>query len=220
MILVAFTRPASAKSCRARAMPSEIEVWPSAVISSIPLLISDSLYDHPTRVVAFAAKDTTEKRAASSPRKYWFTSFLAKAFSPPGPSIEPSGRGFFIEPLSSSTKAKSIVAQGGLGGGSGGDGGREASDRTRPPADVAFFTSPSPEAADLIGPKSSGTCNVQRKRCVLHVAWRDGAMARWPAPVCGCVHVCARRRRKRHEQRHPLRRASKDADGIVRPRAA
>ena len=131
MILVAFTRPASAKSCRARAMPSEIEVWPSAVISSIPLLISDSLYDHPTRVVAFAAKDTTEKRAASSPRKYWFTSFLAKAFSPPGPSIEPSGRGFFIEPLSSSTRAKSIgVAQGGLGegggyggGGDGGDGG-------------------------------------------------------------------------------------------------
>eukprot|EP00964_Phaeocystis_antarctica_P161757 scaffold134300_cov66-Phaeocystis_antarctica.AAC.1 len=53
-----------------------------------------------------------------------FTSFLARAFSPPGPSIEPSGFGFFIEPLSSSTRAKSTgVAQGGLGGGGGGGGG-------------------------------------------------------------------------------------------------
>ena len=44
------------------------------------------------------------------------TSSLAKALSPPPPSIESC-----IEPLSSSTRAKSIgVAQGGLGGGSGG----------------------------------------------------------------------------------------------------
>ena len=81
------------------------------------------MVDHPTRVVASAAKDTTEKRTASTPRKYWLTSCLAKAFSPFGPSIEPSGKGFFIEPLSSSTRAKSIgVAQGGLGGGGGGEG--------------------------------------------------------------------------------------------------
>ena len=51
-----------------------------------------------------AAKDTTAKRAAFSPREYWLTSCFAKAFSPPGPSIEPSGGGFFIEPLSSSTR--------------------------------------------------------------------------------------------------------------------
>ena len=46
----------------------------------------------------------------------WRTSFLANAFSPSKA---------FIEPLSSSTRAKSIgVAQGGLGaGGAGGDGG-------------------------------------------------------------------------------------------------
>ena len=130
--LVATTRP-SAKSCRAALNPSEIEVLPSADISSIPALISAALYDHGTRVVAFDAKDTTEKRAASTPREYWFTSCLAKAFSPPAPSIEPSGSGFLIEPLSSSTRTKSIgVAQGGLGeggakgnggGGSDGDGG-------------------------------------------------------------------------------------------------
>ena len=47
----------------------------------------------------------------------WQTSSLANAFSPLGPSMS-----LFIEPLSSSTRAKSIgVAQGGLGEG-GGDG--------------------------------------------------------------------------------------------------
>jgi len=100
---------------------------PFAVIWSIPALISAASYDHGTRVVASVAKDTTEKRAASSPREYRFTSCLAKAFSPPGPSIEPLGRGFFIEPLSSSTRAKSIgVAQAGLGDGGGGGGGEGA----------------------------------------------------------------------------------------------
>ena len=60
------------------------------------------------------------------------TSWWAKAFDPLAPSIEPSGLGFFIEPLSSSTRAKSIgVAHGSLGGGGekggGGDeGGGEA----------------------------------------------------------------------------------------------
>ena len=123
-ILVAFSRPSTwAKSCHAASKPSEIEVLPSAVILSIAALISSALSDHPTRVVAFAAKDTTEKRVASMPREYWLTSFLAKAFNPPAPSIEPSGRGFFIEPLSSSTRAKSIgVAQAGLGDGGGGGG--------------------------------------------------------------------------------------------------
>ena len=72
--------------------------------------------------MALDAKDTTEKRAAPTPRANWFTSILAKAFSPLGPSIEPTGLGFFIEPLSSSTRTKSTaVAQGGLGEG-GGDG--------------------------------------------------------------------------------------------------
>ena len=94
---------------------------PSADIWSIPALIADALYDHRTRVVAFAAKDTTEKRPASMPREYWVTNCLAKAFSPWVPSMEPWGLGFFIEPLSSSTRAKSIsVAQGSLGGGGGG----------------------------------------------------------------------------------------------------
>jgi hypothetical protein len=106
------------KSCCAASKPSEIEVGPSADIWSIPALITAASYDHGTRVVAFSAKDTTEKRAASAPRKYRFTSSLAKAFSPPGPSMT-----FFTEPLSSSTRAKSIgVAQGGLGGGGEGDG--------------------------------------------------------------------------------------------------
>ena len=119
-ILVTPKRPPSAKSCRAASKPSEIEVGPSAVIWSIPALISAALYDHGTRVVAFAAKDTTEKRAAYVPRKYWLTSWWAKAFDPLAPSIEPSGGGVFIEPLSSSTRAKSTgVAQGGLGGGGG-----------------------------------------------------------------------------------------------------
>ena len=114
-------RPSSTKSCRAASNASEIEVFPSAVIWSIPALIWAESCDHATRVVASDAKDTTEKRAASTPRANWFTSSLAKAFSPLGPSIEPSGKGFFIEPLSSSTRAKSIgVAQGGLGGGGGG----------------------------------------------------------------------------------------------------
>ena len=68
-ILIASVRPSSAKSCRAASKPSEIKVLPSAVIASIPALISAALYDHGTRVVAFAAKDTTEKRTASMPRE-------------------------------------------------------------------------------------------------------------------------------------------------------
>jgi hypothetical protein len=86
-------------------------------MASIPALISASLYDHGTRVVAFAAKDTTEKRVAFSPRENMCTSSLAKAFS----KLEPA---FFIEPLSSITREKSTwYAQGGLGDGGGGDGG-------------------------------------------------------------------------------------------------
>merc|ERR1712086_432429 len=135
-ILVDPTRPSSAKSCPAPSKPLEIEVLAAADIWSIPALIAVALYDHGTRVVAVSAKDTTEKRAASMPREYWFTNCLAKAFSPSGPSIEPWGRGFFIEPLSSSTRAKSIwldaqvgLGDGGGGGGfgSGGDGGGESS---------------------------------------------------------------------------------------------
>ena len=126
MILVAPTRPSSAKSCRTASKPSEIEVLPSADISSIPALITAASYDHDTRVVASAAKDTTEKRAAYSPREYWLTSWWAKAFDPLAPSIELWGLGFSIEPLSSSNSAKSIgVAQEGVGGegeGSGGGG--------------------------------------------------------------------------------------------------
>jgi hypothetical protein len=96
--------------------PSEIEVAPSADISSIPALIVAASYDHGTRVVASVAKDTTEKRVASAPREYWPTSLRAKAFSPGMPDA--------IELLSSSTRAKSIsLAQGGLGDGGGGDGG-------------------------------------------------------------------------------------------------
>eukprot|EP00964_Phaeocystis_antarctica_P062773 scaffold37630_cov56-Phaeocystis_antarctica.AAC.2 len=131
-ILAAPTRgsPSSipSKSCRTASKPSEIEVLPPADIASIPALITAASYDHGTRVVASAAKDTTEKRVASSPRAYWLTSFLAKAFDPLAPSIEPSGLGFFIEPLSSSNSAKSIgVAQEGMGGG-GGDGGEGGGD--------------------------------------------------------------------------------------------
>eukprot|EP00964_Phaeocystis_antarctica_P124906 scaffold88541_cov50-Phaeocystis_antarctica.AAC.2 len=124
-ILVAPGRPESAKSCPVRLKPSEIEVLPSALMASMPALISAALYDHGTRVVASSAKDTTEKRAACMPRSYWLTSCLARAFSPPGPSIEPSGKGFFIEPLSSSSRTNSIgIAQDGLdGGGDGGEGG-------------------------------------------------------------------------------------------------
>merc|ERR1712086_1200623 len=90
----------------------------------MPALMLAYSYDHDTRIVASSAKDTTEKRAAFMPSANWFTSSLAKAFSPPGPSIEPMGLGFFIEPLSSSTGTKSTgVAQGGLGdGGGGGEG--------------------------------------------------------------------------------------------------
>ena len=122
-ILAAPTRPSSAKSC---CKTSKIEVLPSAVMSSIPALITAASYDHGTRVVASVAKDTTQKRAAYSPREYWLTSRWAKAFDPLAPSIEPSGKGFFIEPrsLSSSTSTKSIsVAQGGVGGGRGDGGG-------------------------------------------------------------------------------------------------
>ena len=132
-ILVAFSRLSLASipsmSCHTAWKPSEIEVGPSADISSIPSLISDVLYDHPTRVVALAAKDTTEKRTANSPTEYWLTSCLAKAFDPLAPSSEPSGRGFFIEPLSSSNRTKSsaqevdVVDDGGGGSGGGGDGG-------------------------------------------------------------------------------------------------
>ena len=188
---VAPTRPSCfpdherSKSCRAASKPSEIEVLPSADIWSIPAWITAALYDHGTRVVAFAAKDTTEKRAAPAPREYWFTSCLAKAFIPTGPSIEPSGTGFFIEPLSSSTRAKSIGdAQDGLGG-SGGSGGREACDRTRLPADVAIFTSSSPRAAALVDPVSCGTCDVYREGgvcCMMRGAMCDGP--------CPCVRVC------------------------------
>ena len=121
--LVAPARPWSLKSCPAASKPSEIEVLPSADILSMPAWISVALYDHPTRVVASVAKDTTAKRTASTPRAYWLTSSLARALSPPGPSIEPCGLGFFIEPLSSSTKTKSTgVAQGGSGDGGGGGG--------------------------------------------------------------------------------------------------
>ena len=109
-------RPPSRKSSRASSKPSEIEVGPSGDISSIPALISASLYDHGTRVVAFAAKDTTEKRAASSPRENMCTSSLAKAFTLSGPAS-------LIEPLSSITREKSTwYAQGGLGEGGGGEG--------------------------------------------------------------------------------------------------
>ena len=89
---------------------------PSGDISSIPALISASLYDHGTRVVAFAAKDTTEKRVAFSPRENMCTSSLAKAFTSSGPTS-------LIEPLSSITREKSTwYAQGGLGEGGGGEG--------------------------------------------------------------------------------------------------
>ena len=44
-------------------------------------LMSAALCDHGTRIVALAAKDTTEKRAASSLRGYRFTSSWAKAFA-------------------------------------------------------------------------------------------------------------------------------------------
>ena len=111
--LIAFSRvsPSSipSKRCRTASKPSEIEVRPPAVILSIPSLISDSSCDHPTRVVAFAANDTTEKRDAFMPRGNMSTSPLAKAFDPLGPSMEPLGLGLsFIEPLSSSNRAKSI----------------------------------------------------------------------------------------------------------------
>eukprot|EP00964_Phaeocystis_antarctica_P014116 scaffold7775_cov62-Phaeocystis_antarctica.AAC.1 len=67
--LVAFTRSSSAKICRASSKPSDIEVLPSADISSIPASITASSIDHGTRSVASSAKDTTVKRAMPSPRK-------------------------------------------------------------------------------------------------------------------------------------------------------
>eukprot|EP00964_Phaeocystis_antarctica_P150864 scaffold118371_cov45-Phaeocystis_antarctica.AAC.1 len=76
-------------------------------MASIPASIAAASYDHGTRVVAFSAKDTTEKRAASGPRENMCTSSLAKAFTPLGPFIEPTGKGSFIETLSSITRAKS-----------------------------------------------------------------------------------------------------------------
>ena len=113
--LVALSRasPSSipSKRCRTASKPSEIEVRPFVLMASIPSLISVSSYDHGTRVVAFAANDTTEKRDAFTPRgRNIVTSFLAKAFDPPGPSKEPSGSGLVIEKLSSSNRAKSIGA--------------------------------------------------------------------------------------------------------------
>ena len=139
-ILVAFSRPSVtliSKRCRTASKPSEIEVLPSASKSSIPSLIWDWLYDHPTRVVALSANDTTEKREPFMLRGVnMSTSLRAKAFTPLGPSSEPTGLGFFIEPLSSSSKAKSIGAVqfgrgsevhsgGGLLGDGGGCGGGE-----------------------------------------------------------------------------------------------
>ena len=68
MTLATCLRPLVDRSCPAALMPSEIEVWPSADIWSMPALISAASYDHPTRVVASTAKDTTEKRTACTPR--------------------------------------------------------------------------------------------------------------------------------------------------------
>ena len=97
------------KRCHTSSKPSEIEVLPFAVMLSIPLSISYLSYDQSTRLVAFSANDTTEKRDAFMPRGNMSTSPLAKAFDPLGPSMEPLGLGLsFIEPLSSSNRAKSI----------------------------------------------------------------------------------------------------------------
>ena len=74
------------KSVSAASKPEEIEVLPYADIASIPASIAAAVIDHVTCVVAFSAKDTTEKRAADWPRKYWLTSCLAMAFSPFVPS--------------------------------------------------------------------------------------------------------------------------------------
>ena len=73
MSLVEFGRRSSAKSCRALVKPSEIEVLPPDSIALIPASISAASYDHCTRVVASAAKETTANRAASSPRVYSLT---------------------------------------------------------------------------------------------------------------------------------------------------
>ena len=83
--------------------------------------MSAALCDHDTRVVALAAKDTTEKRAASSPREYRFTSSLARAIAASIRLSELLVSVFFIEPLSSIINTKSTRnAQGGLGDGGGG----------------------------------------------------------------------------------------------------
>ena len=63
--LVAESR-ASPRSSPARSKPLEIEVLPSGEIASIAASISASSVDHVSRSVAFALKDTTEKRAAYS----------------------------------------------------------------------------------------------------------------------------------------------------------
>ena len=73
MSLVEFGRRSLANNCRALAKPSEIEVLPTGSIALIPASISAASYDHCTRVVASAAKDTTANRAASSPRVYSLT---------------------------------------------------------------------------------------------------------------------------------------------------
>ena len=104
---------------------------------SIPCSISDSLYDHPTRLVAFALNDTTEKRDPFMPRgANFFTSLWEKFFEWSNALSESP---FCIEPLSSSNRAKSILmaqedgsdgevhdasTEGGGGEGGGGEGGR------------------------------------------------------------------------------------------------
>ena len=52
MILAAPARPSAANSSRARAIPSEIDFPPLALIWSIPAYSSVSSYDHNTRAVA------------------------------------------------------------------------------------------------------------------------------------------------------------------------
>jgi len=74
------------KSVFAASKPEESEVSPYADIPSIPASIAAASIDHGTRIVASPAKDTTEKRAADSPRKYWLTSCLAMSLSPFVPS--------------------------------------------------------------------------------------------------------------------------------------
>ena len=200
-------RPPS-KSCPAASNPSEIEVLPYAVISSMPALMLAYSYDHDTRIVASDAKDTTEKRAAFTPSANWFTSSLAKALSPPGPSIEPSGVGFFIEPLSSSTRMKSIrVAQAGLGDGGGGDGaasrrrrggegrprGRAGGSTSRPNslalAMPAQFSTQKPMSH--LSSRGRGTCGAGHmlERCRV----LGGGRAAVKASGCWCLKVAPER---------------------------